>query len=34
MTVLEVGSGRGGGLSYVKRYLQPEIAIGVDYSST
>lgn len=33
MTVLEVGSGRGGGLSYIVRYLNPSMAIGVDFSS-
>ncbi len=32
-TLLEVGSGRGGGLSYVKRYLRPSLAIGVDLSA-
>jgi cyclopropane fatty-acyl-phospholipid synthase-like methyltransferase len=30
--VLEVGSGRGGGLCYVFRYLKPASAFGVDYS--
>src|SRR5438874_5339353 len=30
--VLEVGSGRGGGCSYVARYLGPESVCGVDYS--
>jgi SAM-dependent methyltransferase len=30
--VLEVGSGRGGGLSYFKKYLHPASAVGVDYS--
>ncbi len=29
---LEVGSGRGGGASYVKRYLKPDIMRGVDFS--
>jgi ubiquinone/menaquinone biosynthesis C-methylase UbiE len=28
--ILEVGCGRGGGLSYVKRYLSPKSATGVD----
>lgn len=32
--VLEVGSGRGGGASYIKRYLEPETYTGVDISST
>jgi SAM-dependent methyltransferase len=32
LNVLEVGSGRGGGLSYVKKYLHPASAVGVDYS--
>jgi SAM-dependent methyltransferase len=31
-TVLEVGSGRGGGSSFIKRYLKPERMIGVDLS--
>src|SRR4051812_6746554 len=30
--VLEVGSGRGGGASYLARYLQPAKIIGVDFS--
>jgi ubiquinone/menaquinone biosynthesis C-methylase UbiE len=30
--VLEVGSGRGGGCSYIARYLQPRAILGVDYS--
>lgn len=30
--VLEVGCGRGGGASYVARYLLPEKMVGVDYS--
>ncbi len=30
--VLEVGSGRGGGSSYVKRYLSPRVMVGVDLS--
>jgi len=30
--ILEVGSGRGGGASYVARYLSPSKLIGVDYS--
>ncbi len=33
LDVLEVGSGRGGGASYVKRYHQPKTMTGVDYSS-
>jgi ubiquinone/menaquinone biosynthesis C-methylase UbiE len=32
--VLEVGSGRGGGCSYIARYLQPASVCGVDYSKT
>jgi len=32
LTVLEVGSGRGGGSSYIKRYLKPEEMTGVDLS--
>jgi SAM-dependent methyltransferase len=31
-TVLEVGSGRGGGSSFIKRYLKPKRMIGVDLS--
>jgi len=31
-TVLEVGSGRGGGTSFVARYLQPKSVLGIDYS--
>jgi ubiquinone/menaquinone biosynthesis C-methylase UbiE len=31
-TVVEVGSGRGGGCSYVQRYFKPAQMIGVDYS--
>jgi len=31
-TVLEVGSGRGGGSSFIKRYLKPERMIGMDLS--
>ena len=30
--VLEVGSGRGGGSSYIKRYLKPKTMTGIDYS--
>ncbi len=30
--VLEVGCGRGGGASYVAKYLQPQEMIGVDFS--
>ncbi|MBN2501239.1 MAG: class I SAM-dependent methyltransferase [Anaerolineales bacterium] len=31
--VLEVGSGRGGGASYIMRYLKPRTMTGMDYSS-
>ncbi|MBA3765634.1 MAG: class I SAM-dependent methyltransferase [Acidobacteria bacterium] len=31
--VLEIGSGRGGGAFYMKRYLKPRSVIGVDYSN-
>lgn len=31
-TVLEVGSGRGGGTSYIARYLSPKKITGIDYS--
>lgn len=30
--VLEVGSGRGGGSSYIKRYLNPKTMTGIDYA--
>lgn len=30
--VVEVGSGRGGGSSYIKRYLHPKTMTGIDYS--
>lgn len=32
-TVLEVGSGRGGGLSYVSSQLEPKLCVGVDFSA-
>ena len=32
LNVLEVGCGRGGGASYVKRYLEPRSLTGVDFS--
>jgi ubiquinone/menaquinone biosynthesis C-methylase UbiE len=32
--VLEVGSGRGGGSSYVVRYLSPQTMTGLDFSQT
>lgn len=32
-SVLEVGSGRGGGSNYIKRYLKPKKIVGVDLSS-
>ena len=32
LTVVEVGSGRGGGASFIKRYLKPATVIGVDLS--
>jgi len=32
LEVLEVGSGRGGGAEYIKRYLKPERMVGVDLS--
>jgi len=31
--VLEVGSGRGGGCSYLARYLKPKSIVGIDFSS-
>lgn len=30
--VVEIGSGRGGGSSYIKRYLNPNTMTGIDYS--
>lgn len=33
LDVLEVGSGRGGGSSYIKRFLHPKSMMGLDYSS-
>ena len=33
LKVLEVGSGRGGGASYVARYFKPKEMTGVDYST-
>jgi ubiquinone/menaquinone biosynthesis C-methylase UbiE len=32
LDVLEIGSGRGGGTSYIKRYLKPKTLTGVDFS--
>jgi len=32
LKVLEVGSGRGGGANYIKRYLNPAQMVGVDFS--
>jgi ubiquinone/menaquinone biosynthesis C-methylase UbiE len=34
LNVLEVGCGRGGGASYVMRYLQPNSLTGVDFSQS
>lgn len=31
--VVEIGSGRGGGASYLARYLSPESVIGLDFSN-
>jgi SAM-dependent methyltransferase len=31
-TILEVGSGRGGGLDYINRYYKPSLATGIDLS--
>ena len=33
ISIVEVGSGRGGGLAYVVRNLKPLSAIGIDYST-
>lgn len=32
LDVLEISSGRGGGASYIKRYLKPKAVTGVDFS--
>ena len=32
LKLLEVGSGRGGGADYIKRYLDPACVVGVDFS--
>ncbi len=32
LEVLEVGSGRGGGADYIKRYLKPKKVVGVDFA--
>jgi ubiquinone/menaquinone biosynthesis C-methylase UbiE len=32
LKVLDVGSGRGGGAEYIKRYLKPKTMVGVDFS--
>jgi ubiquinone/menaquinone biosynthesis C-methylase UbiE len=32
LDVLEISSGRGGGASYIKRYLKPKALTGVDFS--
>jgi ubiquinone/menaquinone biosynthesis C-methylase UbiE len=32
LNILEVGSGRGGGAEYIKRYLKPRSVVGVDLS--
>jgi ubiquinone/menaquinone biosynthesis C-methylase UbiE len=32
LKVLDVGSGRGGGAEYIKRYLKPKTMMGVDFS--
>jgi SAM-dependent methyltransferase len=32
LDVLEIGSGRGGGASYINRYLKPKALTGVDFS--
>lgn len=33
LRVLEVGSGRGGGAAYLKRYHKPAVVVGVDFSA-
>ena len=32
LDILEVGSGRGGGLNYISNYLNPSICYGIDFS--
>ena len=34
LSVLEVGSGRGGGASFVARYHNPKSIVGLDFSRT
>jgi ubiquinone/menaquinone biosynthesis C-methylase UbiE len=34
LSVLEIGSGRGGGCSYLMRYKRPKTMLGIDYSDT
>jgi SAM-dependent methyltransferase len=34
LDILEVGCGRGGGASYLRRYLQPKSVTGIDFSSS
>jgi cyclopropane fatty-acyl-phospholipid synthase-like methyltransferase len=31
--VLDIGSGRGGGLAFLAKYYQPELAVGIDFSA-
>ncbi len=33
-SILEIGSGRGGGLSYITRMAKPDRAVGVDFART
>ena len=33
MRILDIGSGRGGGLAFLSKFYEPELAIGIDYSS-
>ena len=33
LRVLEIGSGRGGGAAYIKRYHKPAVMVGVDFSA-
>ena len=32
LKVLEIGSGRGGGAAFIKRYHKPEVMVGLDYA--
>ena len=31
--ILDIGCGRGGGLAFLAKYYEPEVAIGIDFSA-